>query len=377
MDNKIEVACYYFPNYHPCDERNAIVHGKGWSEWELLKVAPPRFHGHHQPLKPVWGYEDESDPQVMRRKIKAAATHGIDAFLFDYYHYTDGTFLSHCLDDGFLPAVAGTDFKFALMWANHDWLDIHPRSRSHQPEVLYDGKVDAAALVRITDYIITHYFKHPNYLKHDGKPYFSIYDLGNLIQGLGGFAATRKALADFRERTIAAGFPGLELNAVVWGLHVLPGEHGDIDPYVGVKELGFDTATSYCWVHHAGFCKDQTETPYFHVMEGYFKEWDKMAGRLAIPYYPNISMGWDPSPRCSVTDTWDWRCGYPYSPLIVDNSPASFRKALELTKERMLQKGETMLTVYCWNEWTEGSMLEPEERYGMGYLEAMRDVFGK
>lgn len=31
----IELAAYYFPNYH-CDERNAVVHGKGWSEWELV-----------------------------------------------------------------------------------------------------------------------------------------------------------------------------------------------------------------------------------------------------------------------------------------------------------------------------------------------------
>jgi len=30
----------------------------------------------------------------------------------------------------------------------------------------------------------------------------------------------------------------------------------------------------------------------------------------------------------------------------------------------------------CWNEWTEGSMLEPEGEYGYGYLDVIRDVFG-
>jgi len=377
MSKKLETGCYYFPNYHMCDERNARIHGEGWSEWDLLKIAPPRFPGHHQPLKPVWGYEDESKPEVMRRKIEAAASHGIDSFIFDYYHYADSTFLSHCLDDGFLPAVKGTDFKFALMWANHDWFDIHPRSLWHRPDMLYKGAVDGAAFLQITDFIIEHYFKHPNYLLHDGKPYFSVYDIGNLIRGLGGFAGTKKALADFRARTVAAGFAGLELNAVVWGSAILPGENGDIDLYKGVKELGFDTATSYCWLHHDGLDYTNRETPYLESMKRYLKFWDKIGSQIPIPYYPNISMGWDPSPRCSVTDKWGWKLAYPYSPLIVDNTPENFHKALEIIKERMLKSGAFMATVYCWNEWTEGSVLEPEERYGMGYLEAMKDVFGK
>ena len=136
---KFDVGCYYFPNYHRCDERNTAAHGANWSEWELVKAARPRFPGHHQPKVPLWGCCDESDPAVMKQKILAARTHGIDYFIFDYYHYADGPFLSHCLDDGFLPAVTGDSFRFALMWANHDWIDIHPRKRSTPPALLYPG----------------------------------------------------------------------------------------------------------------------------------------------------------------------------------------------------------------------------------------------
>ncbi len=95
---RIDVGCYYFPNYHRNDERNAQVHGPGWSEWELVKQALPRFEGHYQPFRPVWGYVDESLPEVMERKIAAAADHGIDYFIFDYYYYDDGTFLENCLN---------------------------------------------------------------------------------------------------------------------------------------------------------------------------------------------------------------------------------------------------------------------------------------
>ncbi|MCP4641009.1 MAG: family 78 glycoside hydrolase catalytic domain, partial [bacterium] len=79
-DPECTVACYYFPNYHP-DARNAKIHGEGWDEWELVKAAKPRFDGHHQPNVPLWGYEDESDPAAMAKKIDAAADHGIDAFI--------------------------------------------------------------------------------------------------------------------------------------------------------------------------------------------------------------------------------------------------------------------------------------------------------
>ena len=33
------------------------------------------------------------------------------------------------------------------------------------------------------------------------------------------------------------------------------------------------------------------------------------------------------------------------------------------------------ITVNSWNEWTETSYLEPDDLYGYGYLEAIKDVF--
>ena len=78
---KIQTAVYYFPNYH-VDPRNEAIHGTGWTEWELMKLARPRFEGHDQPKVPAWGYEDEADPQVMAKKIDVAVEHGVDAFVF-------------------------------------------------------------------------------------------------------------------------------------------------------------------------------------------------------------------------------------------------------------------------------------------------------
>ena len=123
----MEIAAYYFPNYH-VDKRNEEFHGSAWTEWELMKCASPRFASHRQPRIPVWGYEDESLPEVMSKKIRTAQEYGVDVFVFDWYYYDGGSYLQRALDEGFLPAVKGTKFKFALMWANHDWYDRHPCS---------------------------------------------------------------------------------------------------------------------------------------------------------------------------------------------------------------------------------------------------------
>jgi len=83
-----DIAVYYFPNYHHDDARNEARYGKGWSEWDLVKDAKPRFEGHAQPKIPLWGYTNESDPAVMEMKIDAASQYGVDVFIYDWYYYT-------------------------------------------------------------------------------------------------------------------------------------------------------------------------------------------------------------------------------------------------------------------------------------------------
>lgn len=91
-EHKYEISAVYFPNYHAGDPHNEQWHGKGWSEWELVRRAGPRFAGHRMPKEPLWGYEDEADVAVMDRKIRTAVEYGITNMLFDWYWYEDGPF---------------------------------------------------------------------------------------------------------------------------------------------------------------------------------------------------------------------------------------------------------------------------------------------
>ena len=372
----VTVACYYFGNYHPGDTRNVQQKGPVWSEWEVVKAARPRFPGHVQPNVPRWGYTDESDSCAMAQKIAAAADHGVDAFIFDWYYYNDGPFLERPIDSGFLKAVNNHRLKFALMWANHDWTDIHPHRRGTSAKLLYPGAVTPATFDRICDHVIERYFLHPSYWKIDGRPYFSVYELYKLVESCGGVDQTQAALERFRAKARAAGLPGIHLNAVTWGVQILPGETTIQNPAALIQRLGFDSVTSYVWIHHVQLPKLQTD--YEWVRDQYFRYWDEAEKKFGVPYFPNVTMGWDSSPRAAQQDEFG-DFGYPFMNTISNNTPANFRQALELTKHRLLAQptGPRIVTINCWNEWTEGSYLEPDTVHDLQYLEAVASVFKK
>ena len=359
MGKKNFIAVYYFPNYH-YDRRNAQTHGPGWNEWELVRQARPRFNGHLQPKVPLWGYEDESEPAVMRKKIEAAASHGIDAFIFDWYYYEDGLFLERALENGFMPAAMDGRIKFALMWANHDWRELHPwRSGTPKP-ILYPGEISDQAFELMTDLIIERYFRHPAYWKIDGKPYFSIYSAKYL--------GSPERLTRFREKAVRAGFPGLHINMILQENAVLPGETQPEGNGLQLDRYGFDSLTSYIWLHHCRL-SDFPRTSYRKVMDDYFLRFcaDIRRRSSSIPYYPNVTAGWDSSPRTAQDTVFDPACGYPYTP-VMESTPREFSEAVS----RARQLGMAIITVNAWNEWTEGSYLEPDTRNGFAYLDALK-----
>ncbi len=369
-----QLAAYYFPNFH-ADPRNEARYGRGWTEWNLLKEAQPRFPGHQQPKVPVWGYEDEADPAVFAKKIDAAADHGLSAFIFDWYWYEGRPYLARALEEGYLQATNRDRLKFALMWANHDWLEIFPRGYRKDTPVIYKGAVDRREFERMVHYIVETYFVRPEYWKIDGRPYFSIYEMGTFLRGFGSVDETRRALDFFREVTRRIGLPDVHLNMVIWQIPNLPSESVVADPAARVTELGIDSITSYAWCHHSAF--DQfPETPYVKALEDNRRAWEGFAKEFTQPYFPNVSMGWDPSPRTEQGKPYE-NLGYPYTPVLAGNSPRAFEQAL-LAANAFLQahpRSRNILTLNAWNEWTEGSYLEPDTLHGLRYLEALRRVF--
>jgi hypothetical protein len=377
------LAAYYFGNYH-VDPRNETAHGPGWTEWRLVQQAMPRFTGHAQPKSPLWGFEDESDPTVFARKIIAASNAGLSAFIFDWYWYNDGPFLQGALEKGYLAAANKNEVKFAIMWANHDWMDIQPAKLTAPGQLQFSGAVTIDTFRHMTDHIVKTYFSEPSYWSIDNCPYFSIYQLYKFVEAMGGVQEAANALREFREKTRSAGFRDLHINAITWGVeepHSLTDASNlkSISSTKGLlQDLEIDSTTSYVWIHHAEM-DNFPVTQYEKVAQGYYQYRSSAAARFGKPYFPNVSMGWDSSPRACQSDIYVKR-EYPFLPVVQGNTPEAFAEALRSAKRFLDDTPELqhkILTINSWNEWTEGSYLEPDTQTKYQYLDQIEKVFAK
>lgn len=362
-----DVAAFVWPSYHP-DDRAKIFWPDGIGEWQTVISNKPKFEGHQQPRYPLWGYINEADPYVAEMEINAAADHGVNVFIFDWYWYDGMPFLEGHLNEGYLKARNNDRVKFYLMWANHDVNLTWDKRNAGLPndQLIWKGGVDRAEFENICHRVIEKYFPNPSYYKVDGKPSFMIYELQTLIQGLGGAEQTKDALEWFRKETVKAGFKGLDLQVTLRRSgSTVTGIAGD---NVGtqsetLKQFGFDGLTHYQFCHFTDIDKD-----YLEIMKDVVNEWSTLEKENTAPYYPHISIGWDNNPRFEM-----FRGG-----IVKNNTPANFEKALIMARDYAdaHPNQAPLITINSWNEWTETSYLQPCTMYGYGYLEAVRNVFG-
>jgi hypothetical protein len=368
----LTIAAYYFPAWH-VDPTRERWHGQGWTEWELLRHARPRFPGHRQPIIPGWGYFDEAERVWAEKQIDLAADHGIDCFLFDWYFYQEcGPYLSRALDEGFLNASNRSRLRFALMWANHDWLHIFPSDYVNKPRVMLSNCGYERFVKEICPLIARRYFSNAAYLHHLGGAYFLIYDMGAFVKSMGGLDEACRALDALSDETRCAGAGELHLATVLWNLAVLPSETRVSDWPEVLRRLGVQSATSYTWVHDLSPDTDTfPRVRYDELVDAIGEVWTRWGGSISIPYYPCVSMGWDPSPRTVQSDRYDRR-GYPWTGVIQSNTPQAFEQAMNraiaFARE---QQGQPMVTINAWNEWTEGSYLLPDQQHAEAYLKAV------
>jgi hypothetical protein len=95
--------------------------------------------------------------------------------------------------------------------------------------------------------------------------------------------------------------------------------------------------------------------------------WNKVADTGIIKEIPCLTGGWDPRP-------WHGMNTNIYYP---DVSPTTFLGHCQATKKFLDTRDKTphLCIVEAWNEWGEGSMIEPHAQHGFAYLDAIRQVF--
>lgn len=371
MKKHYDVAAYIWPAYTGDETRTRMFWKEGYGEWQSVHNVKENSTGkpadYHWDRRPLWGYVNEANPDVMEMEINCAHRHGVNVFIYDWYWYDDRPFLENCLRDGYLKARNNDLVKFYIMWANHNVYHTWNIELSSVPELekdlIWTGSVGFDVFKNLVRRWIDEYFVHPSYYKIEGKPVFMLYDIQRFILGLGGPEGARQAIDYFRAETEKAGFPGLHLQIVMnstdqldyhgqWG-----GEAGDL-----YAMLGFDSAVHYQMKAITDMNRDYSE-----VIKATKEEYDRMDTLEGVTYFPHVSLGWDNNPRFRT-----------FQPCVTTgNTPEKIEIAMRQAKDYVDSHDlpAPLVIVNSWNEWTETSYLQPDNLYGYGYLEAVKRVF--
>ena len=361
------IGAYYYPGWHPCPERDKHFPA-GWSEWDLVYDSRPRFIGHEQPNIPVWGKEMDCYPDVFERKIQAALTHGVRLFVFAFYWSRGKRIFQDALDLGFLKSPMGNDFQFAFMWANRMPRRVLPvkipgKCPAEDPiidpmRLVYTDEADFMSFIR---FCAEHYFSRPNYFRLSEGFYISIFDTNFFLRQMG-LDGAKKAICAAREWLFKAGCGGLHLAAI----DPIPEFQGRL------REIGFDSVTHYVFLPEwkGDFLQD-----YWTTAMARKDQWADYLVSTGLPYFPSLSPGWDASPRGADFGKEKPR-RYPWWPVVTGRHPERFGRvlsaALDFSRRRHPEAPLCLIT--SWNEWSEGHYLEPDNRYGLGWLEAIKKV---
>lgn len=318
--------------------------------------ARPQFWGHYQPHLPSdLGFCDLRLPEVREEQANLAREYGIHGFCYYHYWFNGERMLDRVFNE--VLESGKPDFPFCLCWANETWTKTWA---GKDGEILREQKYSTEDDRRHIQFLIKA-FKDERYIKVNGRPLFLIYRAKHIEGHL------PEMLPVWKEELDKAGIPEPYLCAV----STPPTEHfeatvdffpSDNTPTTLIdkakfnlrKRIGINVAK---WRHKI--------IDYSRLVDSEIAKPSSEHKRFLCPV-PN----WDNSPRKAATGS-----------LILNNStPAEFGRWFEYCVRETMQSfdgEERIVFVNAWNEWAEGTHLEPDQRWGRGYLEAIRKTLEK
>lgn len=349
---KVRLIAFYLPQFHPIPE-NDHWWGAGFTEWTSVSAARSLYQGHHQPRQPAdLGFYDLRVAEVREAQARLAREYGVSAFCYYYYWFEGRRLLERPLEE--MLASGSPDFPFCLCWANENWTR---RWDGLSRDILIAQRYTPDALRRFA-FEITRYFKDPRYLRHRGEPVFLVYRMSEI-------PAFAKVAQEWRRIWRENGVGAVHLCAVRFHTDSLPLQPKDagVDAYVEFPPHGVDVkriegSLPGLAAGFAGIVYDYDAVVSDNLARHAHSETSQL--------HRGVMTGWDNTARRGDS-----------AHICHGATPAAFRRWLRGT---VLQEGakrpgeEKLVFINAWNEWAEGAYLEPDKKYGRGYLEAVRSV---
>ncbi|NMM13773.1 MAG: lipopolysaccharide biosynthesis protein [Rhodoferax sp.] len=352
------IIAFYLPQFHPTLENNQWW-GNGFSEWTNVASAKSLYKGHEQPVIPAdLGFYDLRLPETRVAQAEMAADNGVAGFCYWHYWFDGRRMLERPFNE--VLKSGSPDFPFCLGWANHSWNGIW-KDEPHRRLIdqTYPGDADDRAHF---DYLLNAFRDH-RYMTVDGKPILVIFKPTDMPD-----AKIRFDL--WRELALKAGLKGLH----IIGINMLD--------FKDAAALGLDAITL------STLAVTNTANPVLNeaarIVWGIRRRLG-MGGPRIVDYseaikhlvpdlnqfdceaYPCVYPNWDNTPRKG-------RKGL----VLANSTPALFEEHLRNAVHALGDRTDEhkIIFVKSWNEWAEGNHLEPDTKWGMKYLQALKRVIG-
>lgn len=378
---KARVIAYYLPQYHPIPENDAWW-GKGFTEWTNVAKAKPLFKGHYQPRIPAdLGFYDLRLPEVREQQAQLAREAGVEGFCYWHYWFShDKQLLERPFNE--VLQSGKPDFPFCLGWANHSWTN-----KSWEAGTRKVKEQTLMQMVYTKEEYVMHFndvlpsFKDKRYITVDGKPLFVVFrplDIPNPKEFIDLWQELAKQNGLKGIYFVGIQHSMLEQDKTLKNVILKNAEDNAAKLFQSVIDAGFDAVNSRGYnradYHCRGFwdflwrgvairlfkhfpvskCDQKKINKYIYTKED---KWENV--------FPTLMPNWDRSARSGKK-----------ARIYTDSTPEVFKGQLNQVIDNLKDKEDEHKVAFLmsWNEWAEGNYVEPDMRYGHGFLDAIRDA---
>jgi lipopolysaccharide biosynthesis protein len=374
-EKRARLIAYYLPQYHVIPE-NERWWGEEFTDWVNVRRARPLFEGHYQPRIPLDGnYYDLTDVDTLHWQVDLAKRFGLSGFCH-YHYWFNGRRLLERPTDLFI-ARPELDFPFCLAWINASWSRRWNGARNTNPLLVKQSySSERTAWMNHFEYLFNAW-SNERHLTVDGKPIFLIYnphlipDVGELLdfwraeaerRGLRGVYFVAMHLFAFLDDRFLMHFDAA-VESQPSAAMFIPRSDDSVFSSVSLSRYLRGLPSSVAEPLRALRYK----LPRKLNVHDYDELWQRIveSGPLnGKRTYPGAFVDWDNTARYGMRGR-----------VVKGANPNRFRYWLTQLVDSLQAEppDHRLIFINAWNEWAEGAYLEPDERFGYAYLEAVAE----
>lgn len=343
LHTDVKPIAFYLPQFHTFKE-NDEWWGKGFTEWTNTSKAVPRFVSHYQPREPHAdiGYYDLSDWRTLERQALLARQHGIYGFCFYRYWFSGKTLMEKPLN--LLLAHPEIDINYCLCWANENWTRKWDGDNNN---ILIGQDYENDSVEYIAD--LKPYLQDPRYIRVNGKPVIIIYRPSLLPDASLTFKKWREWA---RDNGIGEILIWIQRGCATMDKSEM---YEGADAEIEFPPSGTALFDNYD-ITRVGAPAGQGNLIGYRKLVNNIIAHRGAVEKFSHKVFRGVTLGWDNSPRrdSGYWATWGFSL-WDYDRWL--------RFVIDETRRKHNEE-ERFFFINAWNEWAEGTYLEPDKRFG-------------